>query len=102
MIGRTLSRWRCCWTSSRAESRSVLKLEPFNLRLAIPEQTIGNEADFPGRYVKSEFVSPGAEGFKQGRLPALELDIRHRGKTRIENSLEVEDLLEVLGFEPGR
>src|SRR5437870_1581479 len=102
IIGRTLTRWRCCWTSSFAESRSVLKLKTFDLRLAIPEQAIRDESNFPRRDVESEVVSPRPECLKKHGLPAFQLDIRNRREARIEHALEIEDLLEVTGFEPWR
>src|SRR5437016_5948574 len=66
------------------------------------EQPIRNEADLPRRRVKTQLVAPGAERFQNCSLPALQFDIRRRGKSRIEHAFEIHDAFHVPRLQPRR
>src|SRR5579883_356716 len=99
-IGRNWIRCERCCSSRLARSNSERKSEPFDLGLAITEETIGDQTNFPGRRIEAKLVSPGSQCFQDVRLPCLQLDVRNCGKTRIQHTLEIKDLFKVPRLQP--
>ncbi len=88
-------------TSPVSGSRNSIS-ETFDFRLAIPEQAIRHESNFIRRFVKARHVAPAAERLQSQNLPGFQFDVGYGRVTRIKNSFEVHDPLDVFAFQPGR
>src|SRR5579871_6746727 len=102
IIGRTCKRCERCCLMKLMQSSNERNLKSFDFGLAITEQAVRDQTDLPRGRIESELVSPCAKSFQNSRLPCFQLDVRHCRKPGVQNTLKIEDLLEMPGLEPGR